>query len=218
MDFCADFPLLEPAQQERFKEVVTRLLSGDIVTPGGGLRLDPDWVFAERQRQLIDAYLRLGGWRLDIDLGLRICRAIHESGKQRVRLSKFESLVVCLLRLVHHEQMKQVREDERCELAVGDLRERLVQAGKPSGQVTRRVLEVAVRRLAKHGLVDIDRGFSAEDAEMVRINPVIERVLPPDRIADLAARVKAYAGTTAAPSLEEAESTDETDEADENSP
>src|SRR5262249_42255750 len=102
MDFCADFPRLEPAQKERFQRVVTRLLSGEILTPGSALRPDSDWLFAERYPELLDAYLRLGGWRLDIDRGLRLCRAVHEEGKQRVRLNKFESLVVCLLRLIYH--------------------------------------------------------------------------------------------------------------------
>ena len=88
MDFAVEYPRLEPAQQERFREVVTRLLSGHVLTPGPAMQPDPDWRFAERHRELIDAYLRVGGWRLEIDLGLRLCRAVHESGEQRVRLSQ----------------------------------------------------------------------------------------------------------------------------------
>lgn len=194
MDFCEAFPRLEPVQQERFAQVVTRLLSGDILTPGSALRPDGDWLFAERHRDLVDSYLRIGGWRLDIDLGLRLCRAMHESGKQRVRFSKFESLVLCVLRLVYHEQMQQVRDEERCDLSVGELRERLIQSGKPASQVTRRAIEVALRRLAKHGLVDIERGFTAEDVQRILVEPVIERVLPPDRIADIASKVRTYTG------------------------
>jgi DNA-binding transcriptional ArsR family regulator len=127
-------------------------------------------------------------------LGLRLCRAMHESGKQRVRFSKFESLVLCVLRLVYHEQMQQVRDEERCDLSVGELRERLIQSGKPPSHVTRRAIEVALRRLAKHGLVDIERGFTAEDAQRIIVEPVIERVLPPDRIADIASKVRTYTG------------------------
>ena len=56
--------------------------------PGPAMQPDADWRFAERHRELIDAYLRVGGWRLEVDLGLRLCRAVHESGEQRVRLSK----------------------------------------------------------------------------------------------------------------------------------
>lgn len=98
---------------------------------------------------MIDAYLRIGGWRLEMDLGLRLCRAIHESGEQRVRLSKLESLVLCTLRLAYHEQMQQVSEDARCELSVGALRERLIQSGKPAAQLSRHALEHALRRLAR---------------------------------------------------------------------
>src|SRR5438093_1113797 len=192
MDFVVEYPKLEPAQQERFREVVTRLLSGHVLTPGSAMRPDPDWRFAERHRELIDGYLRLGGWRLDIDLGLRLCRAVHESGEQRVRLNKLESLVLCALRLAYHEQMQQVAEDARCELTVGALRERLIHAGKPAWTLSRRALEQAIRRLARHSLVTIERGFAGEDPERFEVNSLVEKVLPPDRIAEIAERVRAY--------------------------
>jgi hypothetical protein len=198
VDFVAEYPNLEPAQQERFREVVTRLLSGHVLTPGSAMRPDPDWRFAERYRDLLDGYLRVGGWRLDIDLGLRLCRAVHESGEQRVRLNKLESLVLCTLRLVYHEQMQQVAEDVRCELTVGALRERLIQAGRPAWSLSRRALEQALRRLARHSLVGVDRRFAGEDTETVLVNPLIEKVLPPDRIADIAARVRQYTGSDGA--------------------
>ncbi len=211
MDFLTDYPKLEPAQQQRFREVVTRLLSGDVLTPGPALRPDPDWRFAERYRDLIDSYLRVGGWRLDIDLGLRLCRAVHEAGLQRVRFNKLESLVLCTLRLVYHEQMREAAEEERCEVQVGALRERLIQSGRPAAQLTRRALGDAVRRLARHGLLDIDRGFAGEDTETIVVNPLVEKVLPADRIAELAQRVRAYAAParTEEPDGEEADGGDE---------
>ena len=137
MDFCTEFPRLEPARQEKFRAVVTRLLSGHVLTPGPALRPDPDWRYAERHETLIDAYLRIGGWRLELDAGLRVCRAVHGSGKQRVQLNKLESLVVCACRLAYHERMQQASADEACELTVGELRERLIQAGKPANQLAR---------------------------------------------------------------------------------
>lgn len=192
MDFCSEYPRLEPAEQERFRRVVTRLLSGHVLVPGSPLAPDPDWRFAERHRELLDAYLRIGGWRFDIDLGLRLGRAVHEAGEQRVRFNKVESLVLCLLRLAYHEQMREVTEDARCELRVGDLKERLIQAGRPAPQVTRRAVFEALRRLGRHSLVEYERGFAGEDGEAFVVTPLVEKVLPPDRIAEIAERVRSY--------------------------
>lgn len=211
MDFVLEYPKLEPAQQERFREVVTRLLSGAVLTPGSALRPDADWRFAERHRELLDGYLRLGGWRLDIDLALRLCRAVHESGEQRVRLSKLESLVLCALRLAYHEEMQRVAEDARCELTVGALRERLIHAGKAAGTLSRRALDQALRRLHRHSLVTIERGFEGEDTETFVVSPLIEKVLPADRIAEMAERVRAYASPETIPAVAGASETDEPD-------
>ncbi len=205
MDFLTEFGHFEPAQRDRFQQVVTRLLQGDVLVPGPAMRPDPDWRFTERFRDLIDGYLRIGGWRLDIDLGLRLARAVHESGAQRVRFNKLESLLLCTLRLVYHEQMRQVSEEVRCELKVGDLRERLIQSGKPPGLLSRRAMADAIRRLARYSLVTVERGFAGEDEEVIIVSPVIEKVLPPDKIADIAERVRNYLGPASEPGEEDRE-------------
>jgi hypothetical protein len=202
MDFLDDYPQLEPAQKDRFQHVVTRLLAGEVLTPGSPLKPDPDWRFAERYRELIDSYLRMGGWRFDIDLGLRIARAVHETGAQRVRFSKLESLLLCALRLYYHEQMRTAAEEERCEISVGMMRERLVHAGKPAVQLSARVLAPALRRLARHSLIEIARGFEGQDDGIIVVTPLIEKVLPPDRIQEIEQKVKAYTAARAAEAAE----------------
>ena len=194
MDFCSEYPRLEPAQAERFSRIVSRLLSGHVLSPGSALAPDAEWRFAERHHALIDAYLRIGGWSFELDAALRIGRAVHLSGEQRVRFNKLESLVTVMLRLVYHEAMQQATEAGRCTITVGDLRERLVQAGRPLHQLQRRAFQLTLRKLQRHSLVSLERGFQAEDDEVIEIGPVIEKVLPPDRIAELAERLRAYMG------------------------
>jgi len=209
MDFLEDYTNLEPGQKEKFQRVVTRLLGGEVLSPGPPLKPDPEWRFAERYRELIDSYLRVGGWRFDIDLGLRIGRAVHETGAQRVRFLKLESLLLCSLRLYYHEQMRSASEEERCEINVGMLRERLVHAGKPASQLSTRVLATALRRLARHSLLQIPRGFEGRDEESVLVSPLIEKVLPPDRIQQIEDKIKAYVGNQAGSAAESRDQVDE---------
>jgi hypothetical protein len=192
MDFCTHYPQLEAAQQERFRQVATRLLAGQVLTPGRALRPDPDWRFIERYRELIDSYLRIGGWRLEFDPGLQIARAVHETGEMRVRFNKLESLVLCVLRLAYHEEHQRMSQDDTVELTVGALRERLIQHGRSPMQLQRRALADALRRLQRHSLVAFERGFEGDDTEVIQVLPLIERVLPADRIVELAERVRAY--------------------------
>ena len=211
MDFFEDYPRLESAQKDRFQRVVTRLLGGEVLTPGSPLEPDPDWRFAERFRELIDSYLRIGGWGFDLDSTLRLGRAVHETGAQRVRFSKLESLVLCMLRLHYHEQMRLAAEEDRCDITVGLLRERLVHAGKPIAQLSAHALGLAVRRLARHSIVRIARGFDAEDDAVIEVTPLVEKVLPDDHIQDIVQRIKAYVSTRPPVGEPEAESESDID-------
>ncbi|MBZ5726797.1 MAG: DUF4194 domain-containing protein [Acidobacteriia bacterium] len=199
MEFLDHFPNLESAQREQFRKAVTRLLSGEVLTPGSPMKPDPDWRFAERYSTLIDSYLRIGGWQLEYDATLRLARARHEAGAQRVRFSKFESLLLCFLRLYYHEQMRTLSESEDldCEIAVGMLRERLAQAGRRATQLSRNVILDPLRRFARHSLVRLPRGFEARDDEKIFIAPLIEKVLPPHLIEELEQRFREYAGSLA---------------------
>lgn len=192
MDFLDDFAKLQPAQRELFQRVVTRLLSGEVLLPGPPFKPDPEWNFVERFAPLVDSYLAYGGWSLDLDRGLRLARAIHTQGAQRVRFTKLESLLLCALRLHYHEQMRLATEDDHCELSVGDLRERLVQAGRPAAQLSTRVLAPALRRLARHSLLQVARGFEARDEERILVSPLIEKVLSADRIQEIEGRLRSY--------------------------
>src|SRR5437867_13043341 len=95
--------------------------------------------------------------------------------------------------------MQRVAEAARCGRTVGALRERRIQACKPAWTLSRRALEQAIRRLARHSLVTIERGFGAEGTGAFVVAPLIEKVLPPDRIAEMAERVRAYAGAEGGP-------------------
>ncbi len=192
-DFCDEYPRLEPAQRERFRRLVTRLLAGQILTPGAALAPDPDWRFAERHRDLVDDYLRIGGWRFDFDAALRLARAVHIAGEQRVRFNKLESTLLCLLRLAWHEAMRHADDDVRCTITIGDARERLLQAGRPMSQLSRRALADAVRRLERHAIVSTRKGFVGADVDVVTIQAVIESIFPADRVNDIAQRLKSYA-------------------------
>ena len=56
----------------------------------------------------------------------------------------------------------------------------------------------------------VGRGFAGEDTETFEVSPLIERVLPADRIAEMAERIRAYTGAAGPPgAADEAEDGEE---------
>ena len=193
-DLFTDFPQLSETQQQRFRDCVSRLLAGHILSPGSAINPDPDWQFIDHHSDVVDDYLGLAGWRLDIDRRLGIARVLHQSGEQRVHLPKLESLAFCVLRLCYHEQRLHMREEERCRVTVGELRERLIHAGVAPLSVSRAKLRDATKLLARYHLVQIERGFTGEDEESIVVSEVIEKILSPERIAQYVAEYHDVAG------------------------
>ena len=95
--------------------------------------------------------------------------------------------------------MRIAAEEDRCELTVGGLRERLVHAGKPASQLSARVLAPGLRRLARHSLVQVKRGFEARDDELIVVTSLVEKILPPERIHEIEERMKGYVASRTVP-------------------
>lgn len=212
--FLDQLKALGPDRHERFRRVISRLLSGEVVSPGDDplATPDPDWRFLERHLGIIDGYLRIAGWQVDFMAQHRMARAVHSGGSHRVRFNLLESLIACILRQVYHEQMADGSRDSSCEITAGDLRERLAQAQRSSVPQTRKNIAQSVRRLRQYGLVDVERGFAAEDDERITVSPLIEAVLSSEEVGRFFARY-AHAGAELAAGSRSAEEwdTDDTD-------
>lgn len=181
-DLFAAFPQFTELQRQRFRDCVSRLLAGHVVAPGSAISPDHDWQFLDHNSEIVAQYLELGGWRLEMDRRLGVARVLHERGEQRVHLPKLESLMFCALRLFYHEQRLHLHEDDRCQISVGELRERLIHSGAASSAVSRAKLRDGVKMLARYHLVVAERGFAGEDDETIVVNEVVEKVLSAERI------------------------------------
>lgn len=183
-DFLDDLRRLSGDQQERFQRVVSRLLGGEVISAGANPLLlpDADWRFLQNNLRLVDAYLDVAGWRVDVSHEHRMARALHKEGQHKVRFDLLESLALCILRLAYHEQMSSGSREDRCEVPTGELRERVALAQRSSAPISRTRLAPAIRKLARYGIVDVEWGYDAEDTDLIVVTPVVEMVLSPDAV------------------------------------
>jgi hypothetical protein len=174
---------LRSDQRAQFQRVVSRLLSGDVISPGDNplAPVDPDWRFLERHSQLVEAYLSIAGWNVQYLAQQKFARAVHSQGHHRVRFTLLESLLACLCRQRYHEQMLDAETDGKCEISVGDIRERIsiARKGNPPGK---QLIEEAFKKLRKYGLVEFDSDFEADDYQLVCIKPLVEVVLSMEQV------------------------------------
>lgn len=182
--FLEELRALSVSKQEQFQRVVSRLLNGQVLSPGDrALRSpDPDWMFLSSHRGLVDGWMRVGGFRVDFHGDAEIARAAHIAGEHQARFDLNESLVVCVLRQIYHEQMSSGVRDSGCVVRIDEIRERIAVAGHGARLMSAGAALRALKRLARHRLVRLDPGFAGDDHDEVRVEPLIEKVLTPDQI------------------------------------
>lgn len=176
---------LTTAEISRLQDVLSTLFSGRVITPGNRGPMaapDPKWQFLRRHEDLVDAYLRVIGWSLDLNPQLRLARLVHLEGRHRVRFRADESLLILILRQSYHEHMAGLDDERECVVKIGDIRERFAAARRTSAPVSDSQIKKMLSRLARYDLVEIPWGFTPADDAEITILPLIERVVSPDEI------------------------------------
>ncbi len=194
MNYDDDYKSLSPRDKARFKSVVTRLWAGDVIMPGTPMKPDHDWVFLERFHPIVSSYLDAGDWDLDLRQKPALARAVHRSSRLRVEFNKFDTMVILVLRLMYHEQMGGSVDREDCTVRVNDIRERLHEQGYAESRLGRQALRDSLRRLARHQLVQVPRGFNGVPDEEITVTPAMEAVLP-ENLGAYRAKLAEYATT-----------------------
>ena len=194
MDFIKDYQSLEEAKKRVFAEAVQRLQTETFVLRGESLNPDKTYRFIEQHEDMIDGYLQIAGWRLQVDRPNGIARLYHPEGRGRVSFNKSESILLCLLRLIYHERMKDITEVSDVVVTLGELQERLTHLTPKAGDyMTKRVLRPSLRKFEHFCLIQLPDGRLNFDPDFeITILPTIDAAVHRQNIKDVSSRIREY--------------------------
>lgn len=185
---------LDAAQAERLGRAIGRLLEDGIVMKGPATSPSEEYRALDRFEEAARGYLRVIGWDLALDRPRGFAHAINLAGRCRAQLTKDESIVLCLLRLLFHERASQATWQEEVLVSVGEIQEAyLTYAGgrKPLGKLA---LASALRRFQRLNLVALPRPFEPEPDTVLEVLPTVTAALPVSALETVASRLRAYTG------------------------
>lgn len=195
MEWVHDYEQLTERDQEQFSRVLsllfeqTFLLRDSWNEQEGRLSSNRDYRFAERIRPLLEGYLKLSGWELQVD-GLRGVIALYNRhGRNRLTLDKLTTYVLYTLRLIYDEQMEQVSTRAEVIIWLRDVYEKLHAFGFADKKLAVTRLQSTFMRLRKLSVLERIEGEGVEPESRWVVYPTIRLLVSEERINQIYERM-----------------------------
>lgn len=186
--FAEEFAKLSQTDQAAFSRIANKLLNRTFVVKT--LKADnPDYFFISEHRDMFDSWFDIIDYEMvhDVANGFHWIRTTMDHG--RLRLSKFDTALILVLRLLYHVKSKEVTSQDKIEVSLADIVDRF-RTGKFFGDDKKMTyFDQSLRMLRSRMIVDF-RCTRLNDSVNIRILPTILAVVPADGMEDLIKRLE----------------------------
>ena len=176
--FSEEFRQLGQTEQATFSRIVNKLLNRTFVVKT--LKADnPDYFFISEHRDLFDSWFDIIDYEMvhDVANGFHWIRTTMDHS--RLRLSKFDTALILVLRLLYHTKSKEVTSQDRIEVSLADIVDRF-RTGKFFGEDKKMTyFDQSLRMLRSRMIVDF-KCTRLNDSVTIRILPTILAVVRAD--------------------------------------
>lgn len=183
---------LNIVERDGFKRIVNQLMGKTFIVNhiyDGNKKtsvMNPDYRFIEMHLELFERYLRLGGWKLERNDNYEVIYITSEYGYNRMRLDKFTTIILYVLRLMYDQKRENINLTEHIVVSVSEVILTINEIGaydkkKPSGQE----IKTALRTIAKFNIIQKIEGQYENPNTKIIILPSILFCITADTITKL---------------------------------
>ncbi len=136
---------------------------------------NPDYRFIERNLELFEKYLKLGGWNLERNNNYEVIYITSQFGYNKMHLDKFTTIILYILRLMYEQKRENINLTEHIIVSVSDIISTLNEIGaydkkKPSLHEIRQALGT----IAKFNLIQkIDGKYENPETKIIILPSIL---------------------------------------------
>lgn len=187
---------LSLAEQEQFSRAVNRLLSNTFLLveeydPGEGItRINREYLFVERNFELFQEYLEMGGFHLERDTAYGVIYLSSSIDSSRVHFDKLTTVMVYTLRLIYEEERARLTLTKEVIITISDLVSKMLILGAVKKKPANFQLNQALRTLHRFRILQrLDGSFESPQTRLL-ILPTILFVVSNEQISNMAKLVE----------------------------
>lgn len=189
-NFVDEYKQMGDGEKQEFARIVSKFLNDTFIIKNK--KTDTyDFYFVQERRGVFSSYFALTDYVLNFDQERSFFFISTEEDRSRVRLSKFETVLLLLLRLKYYENAKSVATPEDNMIILEELVEKVNQTNifHPLKRMTE--YDMSLKKLRRSKIIDF-KGSKLEGATHIIILPTILVVLGQQDIDLIAASLAAF--------------------------
>lgn len=194
--FQEEFEKLSTNEKGEFKKIVSHLLAHTYLIreeynfDADVKVLDQDFIFAERNIEMISEYMSYAGFRVEKDTEYGVIAVSSDNQDNRVSFNKLTTLMIYTLRLIYEEEREKLNLIKEVFTSVGDLINKMITLGAIPKKPSNAEMEKSLRALKKYNLIrKVDGPWSDAHTRML-ILPSILFIVTNEQISNLSELVK----------------------------
>lgn len=194
--FQEEYEKLSTNEKGEFKKIVSHLLAHTYLIreeynfDADVKVLDQDFIFAERNIEMISEYLGYAGFSVEKDTEYGVIAVSSDNPDNRVSFNKLTTLMIYTLRLIYEEEREKLTLIKEVFTSVGDLINKMITLGAIPKKPSNAEMEKSLRALKKYNLIrKVDGPWSDAHTRML-ILPSILFVVTNEQISNLSELVK----------------------------
>ena len=168
-------------EQENFQRIVNLLLGKTFIVYNvydenkKTTVFNPDYRFIERNLELFEKYLRLGGWNLERNDNYEVIYITSQYGYNKMHLDKFTTVILYFLRLMYEQKRENINLTEQIVVNVSEIISTLNEIGaynKKKPALTE--IRQALGTIAKFNLIQkIDGKYEDPETKIIILPSIL---------------------------------------------
>ena len=168
-------------EQENFQRIVNLLLGKTFIVYNvydenkKTTVFNPDYRFIERNLELFEKYLRLGGWNLERNDNYEVIYITSQYGYNKMHLDKFTTVILYILRLMYEQKRENINLTEQIVVNVSEIISTLNEIGaynKKKPALTE--IRQALGTIAKFNLIQkIDGKYENPETKIIILPSIL---------------------------------------------
>lgn len=154
-------------EQESFKRICNKLFSACFICKRNEVTKS-DYYFVLRHREVFDQYIKILGYKLDINDEYGVVQLVNTQNTNRLNLKLYESIILIILRILYDEKKRELSLASDVIATVGEIQDKFMALKIREKIIDKTTLNNSLRLFKRFNLIEpLDKDLTREDSRLI---------------------------------------------------